>query len=65
MTVDDLEKAVAQLSPADLAAFRDWFARFDAARWDEQFANDVASGKLDAIADEAIKQHQSGQSSEL
>jgi hypothetical protein len=35
-----------------LAAVRDWFT--DAAEWDRQFERDVAAGRLDALADEAL-----------
>jgi hypothetical protein len=65
MTIEELEKAVSQLSGNELAAFRDWFARHDAARWDEQLEDDAANGKLDALADEAIQEHRSGQSRQL
>jgi hypothetical protein len=37
-----------------LAAVRDWFTEFDAAEWDRQFERDVAAGRLDALADEAL-----------
>ena len=36
MTLSDLEKAVATLSPDQLVKFRDWFEAFDAARFDER-----------------------------
>ncbi len=36
MTIEDLEKAVAKLPPDELAKFRDWFAAFDGARFDEK-----------------------------
>lgn len=61
----DIEKAVRELSPEELARFREWFAEFDAQAWDREFEHDVASGRLDAIADEAIKDHREGRSTEL
>ena len=36
-TVQQLENTVRQLSAEELAAFRSWFAEFDAAEWDRQF----------------------------
>jgi hypothetical protein len=65
MTVQDLEKAVAQLPPEELAAFRAWFEAFDAARFDERIARDAASGRLDQLADEALADHRRGRSREL
>jgi hypothetical protein len=54
MSITDIERAIEQLSPQELQAFRAWFAHRDAADWDRQFEADVAEGKLDAIAEEAI-----------
>jgi hypothetical protein len=53
-TLEEIKDAVRQLSPKELAAFRMWFARLDAAAWDRQIEEDVAAGRLDALADEAI-----------
>ena len=65
MTIDDLENAVAGLSDADLARFRAWFIDFDSATWDRQLEADIAAGRIDALADKAIQEHESGKSSEL
>ena len=59
-TVQDIEEAIRQLAPKDLAAFRAWFAAFDAEQWDRQFEEDVAAGRLDALAQEAIQDLQAG-----
>ena len=54
-TVKEIEEAVRQLPSEDLAAFRAWFAEFDAGVWDRQLEEDVAAGRLDALAGEAIE----------
>lgn len=54
LDVKAIESAVARLSADDLAAFRAWFAEFDAAQWDAQFEQDVSTGRLDALANETI-----------
>ena len=51
--IQDIETAVQRLPQWELAVFRDWFVKFDAQAWDRQFAQDVAAGRLDALADEA------------
>lgn len=33
--------------------FREWYAHFDAGKWDRQFENDVSAGRLDWLAAEA------------
>ena len=53
-TVQEIEDAIRQLSDENLSALRAWFAEFDAAVWDRQFEHDVAAGRLDALADEAL-----------
>ncbi len=63
--VDQLEDAVRRLSPDELAAFRTWFAEYDAALWDKQLEEDVASGKLDRLADEALSEFREGRTTEL
>ncbi len=52
--VPEIEKAIQELSPSERAKFRQWFAKFDAAQWDRQLERDVAAGKLDPLADEAL-----------
>jgi hypothetical protein len=64
-TIDDIEQAVSQLSAQELAAFRAWFAEFDAAAWDEQFEADAAAGRLDHLADEALREDQEGRCTDL
>ena len=65
MTLQQLEKTISELPADEFAKFREWFLAFDAERWDQQFENDVAAGRLDQLADEAIRQHQAGKSSRL
>jgi hypothetical protein len=63
--VEAIEQQIEKLSPAELAAFRSWYAAFDAETWDRQFEADVKAGKLNAMADRAIRAHSSGQSTKL
>jgi len=59
-TIEEVEEAVRRLSPKELAAFRDWFARLDAAAWDRQIEEDIAAGRLDGLADEALNDLREG-----
>jgi hypothetical protein len=65
MTIQEIEQAIADLSPKELARFREWFEEFDAQAWDEQFENDAKSGKLDKMADRAIRDYRAGKAKEL
>ncbi len=64
-SVREIETAVSNLSRRELLAFRDWFAGFDAATWDQQFAEDVSAGNLDTLADEAIRDLRQGRCRDL
>jgi hypothetical protein len=63
--VQEIETAVRQLSRDELAAFRNWFQEFDAEAWDRQFEEDVAAGRLDHLAEEALRDLREGQCTEL
>lgn len=63
--IAEIERAVVRLSPEELAAFRRWFAEFDAAAWDAQLERDAAVGKLDAIAGEALTDLREGRARHL
>lgn len=63
--LEDIEKAVTELTPEQLAQFRDWFEAFDAARFDEKIARDAQSGRLDALAERAREDYRKGHAREL
>jgi len=63
--VKELETRIQDLSPEELAAFREWFAKFDADAWDQEFEADAMSGKLDAMAERALRDHTAGRSTKL
>jgi hypothetical protein len=63
--IKDIEKEVRQLKPDELRDFRKWFWEFDAEAWDRQFENDALSGKLDSLAETALKSFKSGHCSEI
>jgi hypothetical protein len=55
MTVEDLEKAIAELPADQFAELRAWFDAFDAERFDEKIEHDAKAGKLDQLADAAVE----------
>lgn len=64
-TVSEIERAIEQLPPDELARLRAWFAAFDAERWDRQFESDAADGRLDALAGEALDDLRQGRCTDL
>ena len=63
-SVNEIEEAVLRLPAAELAAFRAWFAEFDPVAWDRRIEDDVASGWLDALTDEALEDLRAGRCTE-
>ncbi len=64
-TVHEIEAAIRGLPEDDLAALRAWFAEYDADAWDRQFERDVAEGRLDALASEALQDAREGRCTDL
>jgi hypothetical protein len=65
MTVQELEKAIAKLSPEELAELRAWFWERDQEEWDRQIARDSEAGKLDKLIAQAKRDHAGGNGREL
>ncbi|NKB68890.1 MAG: hypothetical protein GKR89_17630 [Candidatus Latescibacteria bacterium] len=65
IAVESIERAIAKLSPAELAQFRRWFAEFYADAWDEQIEADATAGKLDALTAEALAEYEADKAREI
>ena len=63
--LESIEKQIQQLSAKELVKLRVWYAKFDAEVRDRQFEGDVKAGKLDALADSALRSHTSGRSTKF
>jgi hypothetical protein len=63
--VEQLEREVEKLTAQELAAFREWFVEHDWQVWDRQLERDVAAGKLDALAEEALGEFRRGETTEI
>ncbi len=57
-TVQEIERAIENLTDEELAEVRAWL-------WDRDIARDAAAGRLDALADEALLEHRSGKTRRL
>lgn len=63
--VEQIESRIKNLSPAELAKLRAWFAEFDAQVWDRQIEADANAGKLDRLVSESMTEYKTGQSRPL
>ena len=48
-TLQEVETAISKFTLNDLIEFRNWYDNFDSQKWDNQFENDVKSGKLENL----------------
>ena len=60
MDVKEIETAIAQLPPAAVAELADWFEQFHEQLWDKQIEQDLRSGRLQSLLDEAQDDLESG-----
>jgi hypothetical protein len=63
-SVEDIEKAVAELPPDQLVRFRAWFEQFEGARFDDRTERDAKSGRLDRLAEQALADFRAGRTRE-
>jgi hypothetical protein len=60
VSVHELETAVAELPPADLAAFAQWFESYLADAWDQRIEEDIRAGRLDEAGRRADADFEAG-----
>jgi hypothetical protein len=60
MSVKEVEIAIAQLSPKELAELMAWLEEYHAQMWDKQIEEDLEAGRLDALLAEVDKEYEAG-----
>ena len=65
MDVKEIETAISQLPPAQVAELADWFAQFHAELWDKQIEEDLKAGRLQSLLDEARQDLESDRTNPL
>jgi hypothetical protein len=64
-TIEQIEAAILTLPPEQFQRLRQWILYVDYQHWDEQLEQDIADGKLEALAEEAIAEFKAGHCREL
>jgi hypothetical protein len=59
--VEELERAIQELSPEEFTEIARRVNAIDQKRWDEQLDRDAAAGNLDFLIEEAEAEHTAGQ----
>jgi hypothetical protein len=65
MTIEQIEKAILNLSETDFTKLRNWLLDLDYLQWDQQLEQDIKEGKLDALAQEALAEFEAGDYQEI
>ncbi|MDQ6963385.1 MAG: hypothetical protein Q9M13_00530 [Mariprofundales bacterium] len=65
IAIEEIENEIINLPQDQLRRFSAWYEAFDSNAWDEQIKHDVAIGKLDALANAAVADHNAGRSKKL
>jgi hypothetical protein len=65
MTIEEIKEQVLSLSAEEQAELRDWLDDLDWESWDKQLERDVRAGKLDALAEEALREDAEGKTTPL
>ena len=65
MSLREIEKAIQQLPPQDFKALVNWLDELRAEVWDKQIEKDAKAGKLDKLAEQALKDFQEGKFTKL
>ena len=65
MTIEQIEKAILNLSETDFSKLRNWLLDLDYQQWDKQLEQDIINGKLDDIASEALAEFEAGEYQEI
>ena len=65
MSITEIEQAITELSPEELARFREWFDEYYAEMWDKQIEADAKSGRLDKFIAESDEEYNAGLSKPL
>lgn len=64
-TLIEIEAAIEKLPNQDFRRLHEWIAERDQQDWDKQLEEDVAAGRLDRFAQEAIADFQAGRFKDL
>ncbi len=58
--LEQIETAILSLSDQDFEALKQWFTDLDYEHWDQQIEHDIANGRLDTFAQEALAEFRAG-----
>lgn len=60
MDIKEIESAISQLPPSEVAKLAKWFEEFQAKVWDTQLEQDVQAGQLKTLIEQAEREFEDG-----
>lgn len=63
--LEEIEAAIAKLSPEELKRFRAWLDELEERQFDDRIERDAKAGKLDKLETEALEDHKAGRVKDL
>ena len=64
-TLEQTKAAILSLPDNEFEQLKLWLSNLDYQRWDEELEKDIAEGKLEALAEEAIASFEAGDCREI
>ena len=65
LDVEQIEKAITQLPPKELAELMSWLEEYHAQVWDKQIEEDLEAGRLDKVLAEVEEDYTAGSATRL
>ena len=65
MTIEQIERAVENLSTQELFSFSGWFEVYLESKWDKQLEEDILAGRLDQAGARADQDFEAGRCTAL
>jgi len=65
VSLQELETAITKLPAEELTAFARWFEEYLADVWDHRIEADIKAGRLDRLAEEALRDLKEGRCTDL
>ena len=65
MSVREIETAITELPPGDLAELAAWFEEYQAQKWDERIEKDAKAGRFAPLIEQAREHFRAGRTRPL
>ena len=65
MSVQEIERAITQLPPSELTELMAWLENHHHEKWDKQIEDDLDSGRLDSLINQAETEYEAGKTRAL